>query len=73
MRESGASRSGTTTPRVVEAVAEAMDYKQLRLAETAGDSHTALRQQWDSANNAVALEAGVVFICACNKCCASNE
>ncbi|MFJ7748952.1 arginine deiminase [Arthrobacter sp. NPDC097144] len=47
--------------RFVDVVAEAMGYKQLRLVETAGDYHATERQQWDSANNAVALEPGVVF------------
>ncbi len=47
--------------RFTDVVAEAMGYKQLRLVETAGDYHATERQQWDSANNAVALEPGVVF------------
>ena len=47
--------------RFVDVVAEAMGYKRLRLVETAGDYHATERQQWDSANNAVALEPGVVF------------
>lgn len=47
--------------RFVDVVAEAMGYKQLRLVETAGDYHATERQQWDSANNAVAVEPGVVF------------
>ena len=47
--------------RFVDVVAEAMGYKKLRLVETAGDYHATERQQWDSANNAVALEPGVVF------------
>ena len=47
--------------RFVDVVAEAMGYKKLRLVETAGDYHASERQQWDSANNAVALEPGVVF------------
>ncbi|MDN3483582.1 arginine deiminase [Arthrobacter sp. APC 3897] len=47
--------------RFVDVVAEAMGCKQLRLVETAGDYHATERQQWDSANNAVALEPGVVF------------
>ncbi|MBO0907807.1 arginine deiminase [Arthrobacter sunyaminii] len=47
--------------RFTDVVAEAMGYKQLRLVETAGDYHATERQQWDSANNAVALGPGVVF------------
>ena len=45
----------------MDVVAEAMGYKKLRLVETAGDYHATERQQWDSANNAVALEPGVVL------------
>ena len=47
--------------RFVDVVAESMGYRQLRLVETAGDYYASERQQWDSGNNAVALEAGVVF------------
>ncbi|MCC9175452.1 arginine deiminase [Arthrobacter sp. zg-Y179] len=47
--------------RFVDVVAESMGYKKLRLVETAGDYSASERQQWDSANNAVALEPGVVF------------
>jgi arginine deiminase len=47
--------------RFVDVVAESMGYRQLRLVETAGDYYATERQQWDSANNAVTLEPGVVF------------
>ncbi|WP_341395561.1 arginine deiminase [Arthrobacter sp. G119Y2] len=47
--------------RFVDVVAESMGYRQLRLVETAGDYYASERQQWDSANNAVALEPGVVL------------
>ena len=33
----------------------------LRVIETGGDVYASERQQWDSGNNAVALEPGVVF------------
>ena len=35
--------------------------RQLRSLETGGDVYASERQQWDSGNNAVALEPGVVF------------
>ena len=42
------------------AVADALNVKQLRVVETGGDSYQAQREQWDDANNTVALEPGVV-------------
>ncbi|MCA5894194.1 arginine deiminase [Isoptericola sp. NEAU-Y5] len=45
----------------VDVVAEAMGLPRLRVVETAGDVYASERQQWDSGNNAVALEPGVVF------------
>jgi arginine deiminase len=47
--------------RFVDVVAESLGYQELRTVETAGDIYASERQQWDSANNAVALEPGVVF------------
>ncbi|WAP53460.1 arginine deiminase family protein [Arthrobacter sp. ATA002] len=47
--------------RFVDVVAESLGYEKLRIVETAGDFYASERQQWDSANNAVALEPGVVF------------
>ncbi|MCC9195316.1 arginine deiminase [Arthrobacter sp. zg-Y820] len=47
--------------RFVDVVADSLGFKQLRLVETAGDYSASERQQWDSANNAVALEPGVVL------------
>ncbi|UFU04412.1 arginine deiminase [Ruania suaedae] len=44
-----------------EVVARAMGLPRLRTIETGGDSYASERQQWDSANNAVAVEPGVVF------------
>ncbi|GAA4722678.1 arginine deiminase [Isoptericola chiayiensis] len=45
----------------VDVVADAMGLPRLRVVETAGDVYASERQQWDSGNNAVAVEPGVVF------------
>jgi arginine deiminase len=45
----------------VAVVAKALGLKELRVIETGGDVYASERQQWDSGNNAVALEPGVVF------------
>ncbi|KAA1420618.1 arginine deiminase [Mumia zhuanghuii] len=47
--------------RFVEVVAESLGLPELRVIETGGDVYASERQQWDSGNNAVALEPGVVF------------
>ncbi|MEU4167965.1 arginine deiminase [Streptomyces sp. NPDC026665] len=44
-----------------DVVAEALGLPGLRIVETGGDVYASERQQWDSGNNAVALEPGVVF------------
>jgi arginine deiminase len=44
----------------LSAVADALEVKQLRVIETGGDRYQAAREQWDDANNTVALEPGVV-------------
>ncbi|WRZ94785.1 arginine deiminase [Streptomyces sp. NBC_01007] len=44
-----------------DVVAEALGLSELRVVETGGDVYASERQQWDSGNNAVALEPGVVF------------
>lgn len=44
----------------LSAVADAMKVKQLTVVETGGDQFQAEREQWDDANNTVALEPGVV-------------
>jgi arginine deiminase len=44
----------------VEVVAEALGLKELRIVETGGDVYATERQQWDSGNNLVAIEPGVV-------------
>ena len=43
-----------------EIVAEALGLGKLRIVETGGDVYATDRQQWDSGNNLVALEPGVV-------------
>jgi len=47
--------------KFVEVVAEALGLPKLRVVETGGDVYASERQQWDSGNNAVAVEPGVVF------------
>ncbi len=42
-------------------VGEALGLDGLRVIETGGDVYASERQQWDSGNNAVAVEPGVVF------------
>jgi arginine deiminase len=46
----------------VDVVAEALGLPELRVVETGGDVYESERQQWDSGNNAVAVEPGVVFM-----------
>lgn len=45
----------------VDVVARSLDLPEIRVVETGGDVYQSERQQWDSGNNAVALEPGVVF------------
>ena len=45
----------------VDVVAEALGVPHLRIVETGGSFYDAERQQWDSGNNLVALEPGVVI------------
>lgn len=45
----------------VDVVAEALNFKKLRVVETGGDHYASERQQWDSGNNLVAVAPGVVF------------
>jgi arginine deiminase len=44
----------------VDVVASALGLKKLRVVETQGDAYARHRQQWDSGNNFVCLEPGVV-------------
>lgn len=45
----------------VDVVADALGLPKLQVLETGGDVYASERQQWDSGNNAVSLEPGVVF------------
>jgi arginine deiminase len=45
----------------VDVVAEALNLPSLRVVETGGDAYATERGQWDSGNNLVAVEPGVVF------------
>jgi len=47
--------------RFVDVVAKALGLAELHTIETGGDVYQSERQQWDSGNNAVALEPGVVI------------
>jgi arginine deiminase len=49
------------TKPFVEVVAESLDIDKLRIVETGGNAYDSERQQWDSGNNLVAVEPGVVF------------
>ncbi len=44
----------------LSAVADALKVKQLQVVETGGDQYQMEREQWDDANNTIALEPGVV-------------
>lgn len=60
-RSPGVTVSDEGPGRFVEVVAAALGLPRLRVIETGGDVYASERQQWDSGNNAVALEPGVVF------------
>jgi arginine deiminase len=49
------------TKPFVEVVAAALGLGALRVVETGGTAYDSERQQWDSGNNLVAVEPGVVF------------
>ena len=49
------------TKPFVEVVAAALGLDVLRVVETGGTEYDSERQQWDSGNNLVAVEPGVVF------------
>jgi len=51
----------------MSAVTEALGVKKLRVITTGGDDYQASREQWDDANNVVALEPGVVISYARNE------
>ncbi len=50
----------TNEKSLVDAVAAALKVKKLTIVETGGDEYQMQREQWDDANNTVALEPGVV-------------
>lgn len=45
----------------LDVVARSLGLPSLQVIETGGDAYESERQQWDSGNNAVAVEPGVVF------------
>ena len=45
---------------MLSAVADALGVKKLQVVETGGDQYQIEREQWDDANNTLALEPGVV-------------
>ena len=50
----------TVEKDLLTAVADALHVKRLNVVETGGDKYQAEREQWDDANNTIALEPGVV-------------
>lgn len=50
----------TVEPDFLSAVADALGVKKLNVVETGGDEYQMQREQWDDANNTVALAPGVV-------------
>jgi arginine deiminase len=48
------------TQSFVEVVRTALGLQELRIVETGGSIYDSERQQWDSGNNLVAIEPGVV-------------
>lgn len=51
---------------LLPAIADALGVKELRVVPTGGDVFQAAREQWDDANNVVAIEPGVVVAYARN-------
>jgi arginine deiminase len=51
----------TESKPFVDVVAAALGFDHLRVIETGGDVYATERQQWDSGNNLVAVEPGVVL------------
>ncbi|WGD36531.1 arginine deiminase [Lysinibacter sp. HNR] len=60
-REPGVEITDEGDTPFVDVVARSLGLPRLRVVETAGDAYASERQQWDSGNNAVAVEPGVVF------------
>ncbi|HEU0170802.1 MAG TPA: arginine deiminase [Acidimicrobiales bacterium] len=60
--DAGSGVEVTVEPKpFVHVVADALGLPALRVIETGGDVYASERQQWDSGNNVVAVEPGVVF------------
>jgi arginine deiminase len=60
--DAGTGVEVTVEPKpFVDVVADALGLPALRIIETGGDVYASERQQWDSGNNLVAIEPGVVF------------
>jgi arginine deiminase len=57
----------TAEKGLLEAVANALSVAELRAIPTGGDGPVAAREQWDDANNVIALEPGVVVAYARNE------
>lgn len=51
----------TEEPGLLEAIADALGVSAMRAIPTGGDTFQAAREQWDDANNVVAIEPGVVI------------
>jgi arginine deiminase len=51
----------TESKPFVDVVSEALNLDKLRVVDTGGNVYASERQQWDSGNNVVAVEPGVVF------------
>jgi len=51
----------TVEKNFLSAVADALQVKNLHVVQTGGDKYEMEREQWDDANNTVALEPGVVI------------
>ena len=60
-KEPGVEVTDEGSTKFVDVVAEALGLPKLQVLQTGGDVYASERQQWDSGNNAVALEPGVVF------------
>ncbi len=63
MRPGDNERQFHITPEksFLDAVADAMQVKKLRVIATGGDEYQQAREQWDDGNNTVAIEPGVVI------------
>ena len=58
----------TQEKNFLDAVTDALGVKKLRVIKTGGDEYQASREQWDDANNVVAMEPGVVISYEKNEC-----